>query len=278
MNFFSNFNWNALANLQPMIVKYSASFISALLIFFIGKWLSAKLTKIITTLMERAKIDTTLIKFLENILYYALLIAVVIAAAGQMGIDTTSFLTVIGAASLAVGLALKDSLANFSSGIMLILFRPFRVGDSVTVGAESGTVQEITVFNTILNTGDNQRKIIPNNQIANATITNLTANPTRRIDLVVSISYGEDIKKAKETLHSIILADTRILTNPAPLVAVAQLATSSVNLIVRPWVTTNQYWDVLFDLTERIKLTFDAESITFPHPPAVAPVQSKEAA
>jgi small conductance mechanosensitive channel len=275
MNFFSNFNWNALANLQPLMVKYSASFISALLIFFIGKWLSGKLTKIITALMERAKIDTTLIKFLENIFYYAMLIAVGIAAAGQMGINTTSFLTVIGAASLAVGLALKDSLANFSSGIMLILFRPFRVGDVVTVGAETGKVQEITVFNTILNTGDNQRKIIPNSQIANATITNITANPTRRIDLIVSISYGEDIKKAKETLQRIIQDDSRILPNPVPLIAVAQLAASSVDLAVRPWVKTDQYWDVFFDLTERIKLTFDTESIAFPHLPAVVPTRNK---
>jgi small conductance mechanosensitive channel len=145
----------------------------------------------------------------------------------------------------------------------------------VIVGAETGKVQEITVFNTILNTGDNQRKIIPNGQIANATITNITANPTRRIDLVVSISYGEDLKKVKDTLQRIVQSDSRILSNPAPLIVVAQLATSSVDLAVRPWVKTDQYWDVFFDLTERIKLTFDTESISFPHPPAIVKVQSK---
>lgn len=264
------FNMNILAGLQSLVVKYSPGFIAAALIFFIGKWLAHKLTRIIGTLMLKAKVDVTLIKFLENIVFYTLFIVVIIASAGQMGINTASFLTVVGAASLAVGLALKDSLANVSSGVMLILFRPFKVGDVVTVGTETGSVQEITVFNTILNTADNQRKIIPNGQITNATITNITANPIRRIDLTISISYDGDIKRAKEVLGRLLRDDSRILQDPAPLVAVAQLGPSSIDLAVRPWVQTNDYGDVFFDLTEKVKLTFDEEAISFPYPPRSA--------
>lgn len=266
-------NKDLLTNLQPLVMKYSVSLISALLIFFIGKWLAGRLTRIIGTAMNKAKVDITLVKFLENILFYTLLVIVIIAAAGQMGINTASFLTVIGAASLAVGLALKDSLGNFSSGVILILFRPFKVGDVVTVGAETGSVQEITVFNTILNTGDNQRKIIPNGQITNSTITNITANPVRRIDLNISISHDGDLKKAKEILGRIVHNEPRILAEPAPLVAVALLGSASVELTIRPWVRTHDYWDVFFDLTEQIKLAFDAEAIAFPSPsrPAAQP-------
>jgi small conductance mechanosensitive channel len=191
---------------------------------------------------------------------------VLLAAAGQLGIKTTSFLAVLGAASLAIGLALKDSLANFSSGVMLILFRPFKVGDFVVVGGDSGTVERISIFSTILNTGDNQKKIIPNGAISNATITNVTANPTRRIEVVVGIGYQDDIRKAKQVLEEIVNADDRILKEPAPLVAVSELAASSVNLVVRPWVKTEQYWSVYFDLIEKIKLTFDERKISFPYP------------
>lgn len=216
--------------------------------------------------LEGKNVDVTLTHFLEGIVYYTLLAAVVLAAAGQLGIKTTSFLAVLGAASLAVGLALKDSLANFSSGVLLILFRPFQVGDVVMVGGQTGKVEKISVFSTILNTADNQRKIIPNGAISNATITNMTANPTRRIELVIGIGYDDDIRLAKATLEEIVAAEPRILADPKPLVAVAELAESSVNLVVRPWVATADFGDVTFALTERIKITFDERGISFPFP------------
>jgi small conductance mechanosensitive channel len=261
-----NIDLEMVKGLQPLLITYSWKIISALLVFLIGKWIARKITKVLVRLLESRQIDITLIGFLEGIVYYALFITVLIAAAGQLGIKTTSFLAILGAASLAVGLALKDSLANFSSGVMLILFRPFKVGDVVTVGGETGKVEQISVFSTILNTPDNQRKIIPNGSIANSTITNITANPTRRIDLVVGIGYDDDIRKAKATLEEILAADSRVLRDPAPFVAVSELADSSVNLVVRPWVAKENYWDVYCALTETIKITFDEQGISFPYP------------
>ncbi|MFH2092930.1 MAG: mechanosensitive ion channel domain-containing protein [Pseudomonadota bacterium] len=245
---------------------YSVKIIAALIIFIIGKWLARKITSLITKLMEKSNVDITLTKFLDNILYYTLMIVVILAAAGQLGINTTSFLTIVGAAGLAVGLALKDSLSNFASGVMLILFRPYRVGDVVTAGGVTGGVAEIALFNTTLNTPDNQRVIVPNSSITSNVITNVTANPTRRVDLVIGISYDDDIKKAKDILESIIKEDSRVLDTPAYKIAVSELADSSVNIVVRPWVKTTEYWDVYFDLTEKIKTTFDAQGITIPYP------------
>lgn len=247
-------------------LHWAGKIFTALLVFLIGKWLARRICLLVGKIMERHEVDLTLTRFLGNILYYLLLVVVLIAAAGQLGINTTSFLTVLGAASLAIGLALKDSLGNLASGVMLILFRPFKVEDVVTVGGETGTVEEITIFNTILNTADNQRKIIPNTVIASDTITNITAYPTRRIDLVVGIGYDDDIRRAKETLESILAEDERILDDPAPSVAVSELGASSVDLVVRPWVETSEYWSVRFDLIERIKLTFDERNISFPYP------------
>lgn len=252
--------------LQPLVISYAGKGFAALLVFIIGKWIARRITNVVIKLMKSRDVDVTLIKFLEGIIYYALLASVIIAAAGQLGIKTTSFLAVLGAASLAIGLALKDSLANFSSGVMLILFRPFQVGDVVTIGGETGKVEAISVFSTILNTGDNQKKIIPNGTISNATITNITANPTRRVDLVVGIGYDDDIRKAKETLEEILSSEDLILKDPAPTVAVSALGASSVDLVVRPWVKTEDYWDVYFSLTEKIKLTFDEKGISFPYP------------
>ncbi len=261
-----NFSMETLQSLQPLLISYFFKGLAALAIFVIGKWLARKITTILVKILEKQGVDITLVKFLEGIVYYALLVSVMIAAVGQLGVKTTSFLAVLGAASLAIGLALKDSLANFSSGVMLILFRPFKVGDVVTVAGETGTVEHISVFSTILNTGDNQRKIIPNGGISNATITNITANPTRRVDLVVGIGYDDDIRLAKETLEKIVTADSRVLKDPLPQIAVSELADSSVNLVVRPWVATGDYWGVYFSLMEKIKLTFDEEGISFPYP------------
>lgn len=261
-----SFSTEALKELQPHLVEYGLNALSALLIFFIGKWICRKLTNLFVRILKAREVDQTLIKFLEGIFYYLLFSAVIIATIGQLGIKTTSFLAIIGAASLAVGLALKDSLANFSSGVMLILFRPFRVGDLVTVGGETGVVEKVSVFSTIMNTTDNQKKIIPNGAIANSPITNQTANPTRRVDLIIGIGYDDDIRKAKETLLNIVENEEKVLKDPAPVIAVSELADSSVNLVVRPWVKTEDYWKVWFTLTEKIKLTFDEQGISIPYP------------
>ena len=217
-------------------------------------------------LMEKNKVDQTLSKFLHHIVYYTLLVMVVIAAAGQLGINTASFLTVVGAAGLAIGLALKDSLSNFASGVMLILLRLYNVGDYVDIGGESGTVISIGLFHTTMHTPDNKKVIIPNANITSNTITNVTANDTRRVDLIAGISYEDDIPKAKEILAGILDGDDRVLSDPAPQIAVSELADSSVNFVVRPWVKTDEYWTVYFDMTEKIKVRFDEEGISIPYP------------
>ncbi len=252
--------------LTHLITAYSLKIVAAILVFVIGKWLAGKISRLITTLLEKNNVDITLTKFLENIIYYTLLIVVVIAAAGQLGINTTSFLTIVGAAGLAIGLALKDSLSNFASGVMLILFHPYRVGDFVTVGGVTGNVVSIDMFNTTLNTVDNKREIVPNSSITSNVITNVTANDTRRVDLVMGIGYDDDIKKAKEILTHVVGENKRVLKSPAPKIAVSELADSSVNFVVRPWVKTDDYWDAYFELTEAVKLAFDAEGISIPYP------------
>ena len=248
------------------ITTYSLKIVGAILIFIIGKWLARYISKLLGKILRKNNVDETLSTFLGQITYYALLILVLIAAAGQLGINTTSFLTIVGAAGLAVGLALKDSLSNFASGVMLILFRPFKVGDFVTAGGQTGKVESITIFNTMINTVDNQLVIVPNSNVTTDVITNVNAKPTRRIDLVMGIGYDDNIGEAKSVLEELIKADSRILTDPAPTVAVAELADSSVNFVVRPWVKTADYWDVRFDLTEKIKLTFDEKGISIPYP------------
>jgi small conductance mechanosensitive channel len=245
---------------------YSLKIVAAILVLVIGSWLSKKISNLIARILEKNKVDVTLVGFLSNIIYYALVIMVVIAAAGQLGINTTSFLTIVGAAGLAIGLALKDSLSNFAAGVMLILFRPFKVGDVVNAGGVVGKVESINIFNTILNTPDNQRVIVPNNSITSGVITNITANATRRVDLVVGIGYGDNIGHAKEVLNEIVASESRVLKDPAPTIAVVELGDSSVNLVVRPWVKTEDYWDVYFALTEKVKVTFDEKGISIPFP------------
>ena len=251
---------------SEILIAWGLKLVAAALVLLIGNWLAKKLASFFVVVMDRHDVDITLTKFLRNIVYYAMLTAVVIAAAGQLGINTTSFLTVVGAAGLAIGLALKDSLANFSAGVMLIFFRPFKVGDVVTVAGETGAVEEITIFNTVMNTADNQRKIIPNSIVSSGTITNITANSTRRIDMVFGIGYDDDIKGAEQILLELVQKEPKVLSDPPVTVAVAELADSSVNFVVRPWVNTEDYWDVKFSLTEKIKLAFDEAGISIPYP------------
>jgi small conductance mechanosensitive channel len=251
---------------QEWLVATGPNILSALAILIIGRWLIQWATRLIRKVLIKARIDDTLVRFLDTLIYYTLLAAVIMAAADQVGVKTTSFLAILGAAGLAVGLALKDSLSNFASGVMLILFKPFKVGDAVTAAGVSGSVERIDIFNSVINTWDNQKVIIPNSKITAEIITNINANPTRRIDMVIGISYDDDVKEAKAVLEQLVKADSRILTDPAPKIALAEFADSSINLVVRPWVKTEEYWDVRFSLMDNIKQAFDERNITIPYP------------
>jgi small conductance mechanosensitive channel len=248
------------------VSAYSLNIIGAILIFIVGKWLSRRIANLLVKILAKNNIDQTLINFLANLTYYTLVVLVVVAAAGRLGINTTSFLTIIGAAGLAVGLALKDSLSNFAAGVMLVLFKPFAIGDVVSVAGITAKVENINIFNTHFCSPDNQLIIVPNNKIISDIITNINTKATRRVDLVVGISYGDDMAQTKEILSGLAKADSRILTDPAPTIAVAELADSSVNLVFRPWVKTADYWDVKFELTEKIKNALDEAGISIPFP------------
>lgn len=261
----TNMNINVDAVWQ-WVSMYSLNIIGAILIFIVGKWLARRISKLLTRLLERNNVDLTLVNFLSNLTYYTLIILVVVAAAGRLGINTASFLTIIGAAGLAVGLALKDSLSNFAAGVMLVLFRPFTIGDVVSTAGITAKVEKITIFNTLFCSPDNQLIIVPNNKIISDIITNINAKDTRRVDLTVGISYSDDMARTKEILDRLAKEDSRILADPAPQVAVAELADSSVNLVFRPWVKTADYWNVKFDLTERIKNALDEAGISIPFP------------
>jgi len=252
---------------SDMIGLYSTNIAIAIVIFFVGKWLAFKVTSIVIKLINKQKnVDTTLSMFLENIIYYILMVVVILTALDQVGIETTSFLAILGAAGLAIGLALKDSLSNFASGVMIILFRPYKIGDVVNAAGITGKVKEIHLFNTEFTTPDNQKILVPNGAITAGSITNINAHETRRIDLTIGIGYDDDIKKAKELLEIIVNENDKILKDPVVTIAVAELADSSVNFVVRPWVKTPDFWDVKFDLLETIKNRFDAEGISIPYP------------
>lgn len=217
-------------------------------------------------MIEKRGADPMLASFVGSIVHILAVAFVVIAALGQLGIQTTSLVAIIGAAGLAVGLALQGSLANFASGVMIIAFRPFKVGDFVEAGGAVGVIEGIQIFSTQLKTGDNKTIIVPNAAITGGSITNYSTKDTRRVDLVFGIGYDDDIKKAKSLLEDIVNSDERVLKDPAPVIAVSELADSSVNFIVRPWVNSADYWGVYWDLTETVKLRFDAEGISIPFP------------
>lgn len=245
---------------------HGVNIIIAILLFIVGRMIARKLANLVQTMMMKGQVEETLCTFIRNIAYYALLAAVVIMALGQAGINVTSFLAVLGAAGLAVGLALKDSLSNFAAGVMLILLGFFKKGDFITAGGESGSVTAINIFNTVLTTPDNRKIIIPNSSVLSGNIVNVTANDTRRVDLVMGIGYDDDLLKAKELLAKIVSEEPRVLKTPAPQIEVSELADSSVNFVVRPWCKTSDYWGVYFALTEKVKLVFDQEGISIPYP------------
>lgn len=238
----------------------------ALVIFFVGRWVVKQVTKLLERVLRKAKVEDMLVNFISSIANVVLLLFVIVASLNQLGVDTTSLIALLGAAGLAIGLSLQDSLKNFAAGVMLVIFKPFREGDFVEAAGVAGVVEHIQIFNTIMRTGDNREVIIPNGAIYSGVITNFSARDTRRVDMVFGIGYDDDLRKAKEILNEIIAADERILKDPAPVIAVSELADSSVNFIVRPWVNSADYWAVLWDTTETVKLRFDQEGISIPYP------------
>lgn len=267
-----------LNRIYGLLAEYGLRIVGALLIFVIGRWVAKVLSSLAAKGMKTAKVDATLVPFLENLAYSGLLIFVVIAALGAVGVETASVIAVLGAAGLAVGLALQGSLANFASGVLLLVFKPFRVGDFVEVGGVKGKVQAIHVFNTVLDSPDNIRIIVPNGQVAGASIMNYTANATRRVDLVASISYEDDMKKAKKVIESVLAQEKRILPEPAPLVVVGEMGDSSIDFYVRPWVKTADYWPVYFDLTEKLKTAIEEHGMTIPFPQQEITIKSAASA
>jgi len=239
---------------------------TALAIFFIGRFLINMAVAGIRKVMQKQVVEKTLETFICNLVRMSLMVVVVIAAIGALGIETTSFIAIFGAAGLAVVLALQGSLSNFASGVLIILFKPYRVGDWVEAAGIAGSVEQVQILTTILKTGDNKQIIVPNSQIMDSIITNYSANDTRRIDLVIGVSYDDDIDKVRKTLEDLVAAEDRILDEPATTIAVSELADSSVNFIVRPWVKSVDYSGVKFDMIEAIKKRFDAEGISFPYP------------
>jgi small conductance mechanosensitive channel len=249
-----------------IVLDWSGRIVAAVLIFLIGRWLVAILATWFGRAVERAGVETTLKSFLSNLVYMTLLVFVVLTAVSALGVPTTNFLAIIGAAGLAVGLALKDSLSNFSSGVMLVFFRPFKVGDFVEAGGVAGTVNDIRIFNTVIKTPDNRVITVPNSLIYGDAITNYSAEATRRIDLVIGIGYDDDVQRAKALIQTVLNDDDRVLDEPAPTIMALELADSSVNIAVRPWVATSNYWPVRGDLLERIKRVLEDNGLSIPYP------------
>jgi len=261
------FNWTELIELLKTTgVDLGINIVTAIVIFVVGKWVVNLITRGVRTLMQRQEVDKTLETFIGNLLRMVLMVFVIIAAISAVGIQTTSLIAVIGAAGLAVGLALQGSLSNFAAGVLIVMFRPYKVGDFIEGAGIAGVVESVQILQTILKTGDNKQVIVPNSQIMGSIITNYSANETRRVDMVVGVSYGDDLDKVRKTLAELVAADDRILDDPACTIAVSELADSSVNFVVRPWVRTQDYWPVMFGLTEAIKKRFDQEGISIPFP------------
>lgn len=254
------------ATTGSLIMSWVLNIVFAAVIVFVGRIVVKWIIKLVRKLLVRADMDPILINFASSIANAALMLFVFIAALDQLGVDTTSLIALLGAAGLAVGLALKDSLQNFAAGVMLIIFRPFKIGDFVEAGGTAGVVEKISVFSTIMKTPDNREVIVPNGQVYSGTITNFSAKETRRIDLVFGIGYGDDMLKAKQIMEDILKNHQLILDEPAPAVAVAELADSSVNFNVRPWVNSGDYWAVRSDVIQQVKLAFDENGISIPFP------------
>ena len=252
--------------LRTQGVELAINVAVAIAIFYIGKLVVSMVVRGMRKVMQKQEVDKTLETFVTNLVRMVLMVVVAIAAISALGIETTSFIAIFGAAGLAVGLALQGSLSNFAAGVLIVLFRPYRVGDYVEAAGISGSVEQVQILTTILKTPDNKRIIVPNGQIMDSIITNYSANDTRRVDMVVGVSYGDDLDKVHSVLKELVAADARILDDPACTIAVSELGDSSVNFVVRPWASTSDYWGVKFDMTEAVKKRFDQEGISIPFP------------
>lgn len=257
-------NWHQFT--QTYAIPWGIKIALALVILAVGFWLANLLTQLIGRACNKARMDPMLVRFIESLIKILFQVVVVIAALSQLGVQTTSLIAILGAAGLAIGLALQNSLSNFASGVLLLMFKPFKSSDFVEAGGVLGVVEHIRVFNCVLRTADNREIIVPNSKIFNDVITNYSARDTRRIDLVIGISYDADIRKAKALIESLLSKDSRILKDPAATYGVMDLADSSVNLFIRPWVASGDYWSTRCDLLEEIKSSFDANGIGIPYP------------
>jgi small conductance mechanosensitive channel len=251
---------------MSLVTTWGLRVVGAIAVLLIGRWVAARIRNGVRAALERRQTDETLSPFLSGIAYWLTMAFVVVAVLGLFGIPTASLVAVLGAAGLAVGLALQGTLSHFAAGVMLLVFRPFRVGDGVEVGGDRGKVEEIGIFSTVLNTPDNVRTIIPNAEAWGKPIKNYSATETRRVDLVIGVGYEDDLSVAKQTIERVVRADERVLADPEPQVAVSNLGDSSVDFVVRPWCTADDYWDVRFDLTRRIKEELEGSGCSIPFP------------
>jgi len=252
--------------LQEWVVLYGLKVVAAAVILILGRLAAIGVRSFVKRILTKGRADETLVSFVTSVTYVAIMAFVIIAALGQLGVQTTSFIAVLGAAGLAVGLALQGSLANFAAGLLMIIFRPFKIGDYIEAGGASGIVKEIGIFTTELKTLDNKKVIVPNAKATGDNITNFTANDQRRVDIVARVGYGDDLDRVRAILMGILEEDERIVKDPAPTIGVLDLAESSVNFAVRPWVKTDDYWDVFFATQEKIRKRFHAEGISIPFP------------
>ncbi len=257
-----------------LIMSYVPKLLLAIVVLIIGLWLIKIVVGALKRVMERSGTDSSLQKFITSLVSVLLKALLLISVASMIGIATTSFVAILGAAGLAVGLALQGSLANFAGGVLILLFKPFKVGDFINAQGHAGTVHEIQIFNTILKTPDNKTIIIPNGPLSNGSIINFTAESQRRVDLVFGVNYSADIHKAKEIFTKIAASDDRILKSPAPEFLISELTESAVNFEVRLWCKTDDYWNVYFDTKEKVKMAFDKEGIAAPIPKRIFIQQS----
>ncbi|RUO23638.1 mechanosensitive ion channel protein [Aliidiomarina iranensis] len=257
-------NW--LVENQEAILLFAGKFVIALAIVVGGFVLSGILTKSMKKRLDKSKIDNAVVSFMAGIIRTIIIIASLLMALSHVGVQTTSFIAILGAAGLAVGLALQGSLSNFASGVLIMIYRPFKSGDYVDAGGIAGTVERIELFITVLKTPDNKIVMVPNSRITGNEITNFSQEPIRRVDMVIGVSYDADLKKTKEVLMEVISSDERMLQDPAPRVSVNALNDSSVDFIVRPWVKSEDYWPMYWDSMERIKNALDANGIGIPYP------------
>jgi len=248
------------------VASYGMKVLFAIIILVVGLWLAKKVRGLFTTALEKKEVDATLVGFFSSMLYGALVVFVVIAAISKLGVQTTSFIAVVGAAGLAVGLALQGSLSNFASGVLLIIFKPFIAGNFVKIGGEFGTVVQVGMLHTELKLPDNIIVILPNSEVMAGAITNFSAHDTRRVDMVIGVSYSDDLSKVMEVLQDMVSKDERVLEEPAPFIAVSELADSSINFVVRPWTKSSDFWQFKCDFQKAVKERFDAEGISIPFP------------